>query len=369
MAHSKRDYYEVLDAKRTATPEEIKKAYRQCALAHHPDRNPGDKKAEDKFKEATEAYQILSDPEKRKLYDQYGHEGLAAAGQQGGFSGGFTDIFEDIFEDFFGGGTSRGGRRPQRGSDLRVDLELTFLEAAFGVEKPVEVRREESCSACKGEGAKPGTAKNVCSTCRGSGQVLAASGVFSVSRPCPRCHGEGAFIEHPCTDCRGSGRVVAGRKVQVRIPAGVDGGLRMRMSGEGEAGVRGGPRGDLYIDLAVHPHEFFSRRDNHVLCDAPVSFVQAALGAEIEVPTLTGTAPLKIPAGTQSGKIFRLKGKGIALLNGQGIGDQEIRVVVETPMHLSDKQKDLLKQFAALSGEKVNPMVNSFIEKMKRLLR
>lgn len=367
MPQNKKDYYEILGIVKNAAPEEIKKAYRKCALEHHPDRNPGNKKAEEKFKEATEAYQILSDPQKRQLYDQYGHEGLNAGGA--GFSGasGFGDIFEDIFEDFFGRRGARSQQRPQRGSDLQYRMDILFNEAVFGVEKNIEIPREESCTSCKGDGAKPGTSRQACPTCHGSGEVLASSGFFSIARPCSRCHGHGSFVEHPCGVCRGSGRVSVQRKIQVKIPPGVDNGLRLRISGEGEGGVRGGPRGDLYVDLHVEPHEIFSREGNNVLCELPVSFVQAALGAEIEVPTLTGAAPLKVPAGTQTGKIFRLKGKGIASLNGQGIGDEEIKVIVETPTHLSDKQKELLKQFAALSGEKANPISNSFVEKAKKL--
>jgi len=368
MPSPKSDYYEILSVPRAASAEDIKKAYRKCALAHHPDRNPGDHKAEEKFKEATEAYQVLSDPEKRRVYDQFGHEGLAGAGGPGDFSAaGFTDIFEDIFEDFFGGGGSRRRQRAQRGSDLKHDQEILFDEAAFGTEKEIELRREEACTACKGDGAKPGTARATCPACHGSGQILASSGFFSISRTCHRCQGQGSFVEHPCGSCRGTGRVLVSRKIKVKIPAGVDTGLRLRMPGEGEAGLRGGPRGDLYIDIYVKPHEIFTRQGDNVLCEVPVSFVQASLGAEIDVPTLTGTTALKVPAGTQSGKVLRLKGKGIASVNGHGIGDEEVRIVVETPAHLSDKQKDLLKQFAGLSGEKVNPLSSSFGEKVKKL--
>ncbi len=362
---TKKDYYHILEVTRSATPEDIKKAYRKCALAHHPDRNPGDKKAEERFKEATEAYQVLSDTKKRQLYDQYGHAGLE--GMSGsGFAGGFSDIFEDIFEDFFGaGGASRSQQRPQRGEDLRYDLEIQFNDAAFGVEKTLTLTREETCVVCKGDGAKPGTSRTTCPVCRGAGQVVSSSGFFSISRPCHRCHGQGSFVEHPCAECRGSGRVAVERKVQVKVPAGVDNGLRLRMSGEGEAGMRGGGRGDLYIDIHVRPHPVFTRQGTTIICEMPVSFAQAALGAEIEVPTLTDMTTLKIPAGTQTGKVFRLRGRGIASLNGQGIGDEEIRVVVETPAHLNEKQKELLKQFAALSGEKASPLSASFMEKMK----
>lgn len=347
---SKRDYYEVLGVVKNSGAEEIKKAYRQRALSHHPDRNPGDQAAEAKFREATEAYQVLSDPEKRALYDRYGHAGLAGSG---GFTGGgFGDIFEDIFEDFFGQGARSGRLRAERGSDLRYELEIAFQDAAFGVEKKIEIPREESCAVCKGDGAKPGTSPKTCAQCRGTGQVLASSGFFSISRACSRCGGEGTTVEHRCTGCEGSGRVRVKREIQVKVPAGVDNGLRLRMTGEGEAGRRGGPRGDLYIDIYVRPHELFTREGDNLLCNVTVSFVQAALGAEIHVPTLVGTTALKIPAGTQNGKVFKLKGKGLPSVRGGGIGDEEIHVVVETPTHLSEKQKDLLKQFAQLSREK-----------------
>ncbi len=368
MPQSKKDYYSVLGVSRSAAAEDIKKAYRKCALAHHPDRNPGDKKAEEKFKEATEAYQVLADPKKRQIYDEYGHEGLGTRGFSGFSSTGFSDIFEDIFEDFFGAGvSSRSRQQSQKGSDLQYDLEISFKEAAFGVEKTIEIRREESCVTCKGDGAKPGTSRVSCPVCHGSGQILASSGFFSISRPCHRCRGQGSFVEHPCDACKGSGRAVVDRKIQVKIPAGVEAGTRLRMSGEGEAGIRSGPRGDLYIDIYVKPDEFFSRNGNNVLCEVPVSFVHAALGGEIEVPTLTGTTALKIPAGTQNGKIFKLKAKGIASLHGHGIGDEEVKILVETPANLSDRQKELLKQFADLSGEKVNPITVSFMQKVKNL--
>lgn len=340
---AKRDYYEVLGVPRNADPDELKRAYRQAALKHHPDRNPGNHRAEESFKEATEAYQVLSDPEKRMLYDQYGHEGVAGAG---GFSGtGFGDIFEGIFEDFFGG--TGGGRRagPERGSDLRVGIEIAFEEAAFGVEKTVTVPREETCQSCKGDGAKPGTSRTRCPSCHGRGHVMAASGFFSISRTCPKCRGQGSFIQHPCDACRGAGRVPVKREVKVKVPAGVENGMRLRVAGEGEAGLRGGHRGDLFVDLSVRRHEFFTREGNDVLYESRVSFVQATLGAEIEVPTLTGRTRLKIPAGTQGGRVFRLNGRGIAALNGRGIGDQQVRLIVETPTHLSDRQKELLKKF------------------------
>lgn len=372
MPAHKRDYYEVLGVSRSATAEEIKKAYRQCALNYHPDRNPGDKKAEEKFKEATEAYQVLSDHEKRGIYDRNGHEGLHSQGWQPseGFSAGdFSGIFEGVFEDFFSvGGSPRGRLRPQKGGDLEVTMEVTFNEAATGVEKSLEIRREEACGSCQGSGAKAGTSRTPCPVCRGSGQVMASSGFFSISRTCHRCHGEGSFIQSPCEACRGLGRVAARRRIQVKIPAGVDSNIRLRMSGEGEEGTRGAGRGDLFIRVRVRSHEFFSRRGDDLLCEVPISFVQAALGAEIQVPTLTGVALLKIPAGTQTGKIFRLKSKGFPSLRG-GVGDEEIKILVETPTHLSEKQKEILKQFAALSGEKANPISSSFMEKVRTFFK
>lgn len=351
--------------------EDIKKAYRKSALAHHPDRNPGDKKAEEKFKEATEAYQVLSDPEKRQIYDQYGHAGLdSALGGSGFSSAGFGDIFENIFEDFFSaatGSSSRRRNRPQKGSDLAVAVEISFQEAAFGVEKTLDIKREETCSTCKGEGNKPGTERRACATCHGSGQVMASSGFFSVSRTCPKCHGQGMMIDHPCISCHGSGRIVVSRKIQARVPGGVDTGLRLRMPDEGEAGYHGGGRGDLYVEIHVKPHEIFNREGDNIICEVPISMVQAALGTEIEVPTLAGTTHLKIPASTQNGKIFKLKGKGFPSLRGHGLGDEEVRIAVETPTHLSDKQIELLKQFAAVSGETVNPVTYSFMNKVKKL--
>lgn len=368
---TKRDYYEILSLPRNAPEDEIKKAYRKCALQWHPDRNPGNKKSEENFKEATQAYQVLTDPQKRKLYDQFGHDGLNSGGfNPSGFSpAGFGDIFEDIFDDFFSagsGGTKR--RRSQKGSDLGVALEVSFEEAAFGVERSIDIQREESCSHCGGEGAKPGTEKKPCTTCRGTGQVLASSGFFSISRSCPKCHGQGTVIEHPCPECQGSGRRSAKRNIQTKIPAGVDTGVRMRIPGEGEAGYRGGSRGDLYVDIHVKPHEIFTREGDDLVCVVPVSMALAALGGEVQVPTLKGTTALKIPPGTQSGKSFKLKGKGFHSLRGHGIGDEEVRIQVETPTHLSDKQIELLKSFAELSGEKVNPQTNTFLSKVKKML-
>lgn len=367
MAH-KRDYYEILGVARSVTAEELKKAYRKCALEHHPDRNSGNKKSEEFFKEATEAYQVLADPQKKEIYDRYGHEGLAGLGNGGGFSSaGFGDIFQDIFEDFFGAPAGRGRARAQRGNDVGHEVTISFHEAAFGVEKEILMKREEVCSSCRGDGAKPGTSRKTCGTCNGTGQILAASGFFSISRTCNRCHGQGSLVEHPCGVCHGHGRVLMERKLAVQIPAGVDNGLRLRVPGEGEAGLRGGPRGDLYVDIHVEAHEFFIRNQENILLEVPLSFVQAALGCEIEVPTLTGMTQLKIPAGTQTGKIFKLRGKGFPSLRGGTAGDEDVQIVVETPTHLTEKQKELLKEFSAVSSEKVNPISRSFVEKVKKV--
>ncbi|MBI4352840.1 MAG: molecular chaperone DnaJ, partial [Candidatus Omnitrophica bacterium] len=308
-----------------------------------------------------------------QIYDQYGHEGLSSAGvwrEGGGFgAAGLGDIFEDIFEDFFGGMGGRRRPRPRRGRDIVFELQVSFTEAAFGVEKNLEMEREETCSTCRGEGAKPGTSRSACPECHGSGQVLASSGFFSISRTCHRCRGQGSFIAHPCSACHGTGRVLVKRKIHVKVPPGVDTGSRLRISGEGEAGDRGGERGDLYVDIEAAPHEFFKRDGDHLICEVPISFVQAALGCELEVPTLAGPEAVKIPPGAQTGKVFRLKGKGFPSLRGHGIGDEEIRITVETPAHLSERQKELLREFAAISGEKVNPVSSSFMEKVKDLFK
>ncbi len=370
---STQDLYVLFGVAKTASAEEIKSAFRKHALKHHPDRNPGDKHAEEKFKEYSRAYEILSDPEKRAAYDRYGMDGVNGGAGFGGAGGaeGFSDVFSDIFEDFFGGG--RGGQhrtqRAARGADLGVELELTFLEAVHGCDKKVPVRREEVCRTCAGQGAAPGTQKKVCTTCRGAGEVLASSGFFQIRRPCPSCAGQGSIIEKPCGSCRGSGRESTERTITVKVPAGVDSGMRLRVSGEGEAGHKGGHRGDLYVDIHVDEHEIFKRSGSDILCDVPISFAQAALGAEIKVPTLEGPTELKVPAGTQTGKVFRLKGKGIHSIKGDGRGDEHVRVVVETPTALSSKQKELLQQFAEISGEKAHPISHSFMKKMKDLLK
>lgn len=367
---SNQDLYALLGVAKTASAEEIKSTFRKNALKYHPDRNPGDKAAEEKFKELSRAYEVLSDPEKRAAYDRYGIDGLNSGSGFHGGDGGFSDVFSDIFEDFFGGGGgSRRAQRAARGSDLGVEVEISFMEAVTGCEKKVPVRRDEVCRTCAGQGAAPGTGKKVCGTCRGAGELLASSGFFSIRRPCHSCAGQGSIIEKPCGSCRGSGREETQRTITVKVPAGVDTGMRLRVSGEGEAGHKGGSRGDLYVDIFVEAHEIFKRSGTDILCEVPISFAQAALGADLEVPTLEGTEVLKVPAGTQTGKTFKLKGKGIASVKGDGRGDEHVRVVVETPTHLTAKQKELLTQFAAASGDKAHPMSHSFMKKMKDLLK
>jgi molecular chaperone DnaJ len=366
---TKTDYYELLGVSRNASAEELKKAYRQAALRYHPDRNPGDKAAEEKFKELSEAYQVLSDAEKRVQYDRYGHAAFEQGG--GGFSGGFDftnfeDIFGDIFGDFFGGG--RGSRHAgQRGEDLSYNLELSFEEAAFGAEKTISVPRTTRCETCHGKGTKPGTSPKTCSACRGSGQVRFQQGFFTIARTCNQCGGQGTVITDPCTFCRGAGMVRATASVKVKIPAGVDSGARLKLRGEGDVGMGGGQAGSLYIMIQVREHPLFTRQGAEVVCEIPIRFPEAALGTEIEVPTLEGKIKMKIPPGTQSGKVFRLRGKGIVSLRGNGRGDQLVRVVVETPRQLSSKQRALLEEFARLDGADVHPMSKGFFEKVKEL--
>ncbi|HUU40022.1 MAG TPA: molecular chaperone DnaJ [Desulfatiglandales bacterium] len=350
----KRDYYQVLGVDRSATDEEIKKSYRSLALKYHPDRNPGDKDAEERFKEAAEAYEVLRDSEKRQTYDQYGHEGLQGTGFHG-FQG-FEDIFfsfSDIFEGFFGGGF--GSRtRVERGADLRYKLKISFLEAAFGKDTEIDVPRYEACKTCNGSGVDPGYEKDICRTCGGRGQINRSQGFFRISTACPDCQGMGRIISHPCTECRGSGRVEKTRKIKVKVPHGVDAGMRLKLKGEGESGPNGGPPGDLYVEIFIEPHEFFEREGNDVVCHATISFVQAALGTVIEMPTLEGSEKAPIPKGTQPGDILRFHGKGIPRLQGYGRGDQIIIVDVRTPTKLSKKQKELLQELDKLEGEEVN---------------
>ncbi|MDL2281056.1 molecular chaperone DnaJ [Selenomonadales bacterium OttesenSCG-928-I06] len=351
---SKRDYYEVLGVSKNATEDEIKKAFRKLARKYHPDVNrENPKEAEEKFKEANEAYEVLSDADKRSQYDQFGHDafsGQEGFGGFGGFGGGFSDIF-DMFFGQGGAGFGAGGRPgPERGADLRYDMEISFEEAAFGLETEIQIPRTEDCPTCDGTGAAEGTEIETCSECQGTGQVKVTQstpfGRMMNIKPCPRCKGEGKVIKTPCKKCSGRGRIRVKRKIKIKIPAGVDSGSRLRVANEGESGQRGGSSGDLYVFLFVKPHKLFTREGNDIICEIPISFVQATLGAEVEVPTLDGKVSLKIPEGTQSGSVFRIKGKGIAHLRGYGRGDQHVKVKVLTPVKLNDKQKELLKEFA-----------------------
>ena len=353
----KRDYYEVLGVARNASGEDIKKSYRKLALQYHPDRNPGDKRAEEKFKEAAEAYAVLSDPEKRAQYDQFGHS-LGGRGFQGfeGFEDSFRsfgDIFGDIFEDFFG--TSRGaGPRARRGSDLEIPAEITLEEVLTGLEKAVEIPRLENCSECGGSGAEPGSKKTPCRDCGGRGEVRITQGFFTLRRTCPRCGGEGERIEKPCTRCSGHGRVRKMRKLHVKIPPGMDSQMHLKLAGEGEAGQKGGSRGDLYVNVAVKPHSTFERKGNDIFCEILIPFTIAALGGGVSVPTLTGKTELKISAGTPSGKIFTLKGEGLPAVNRPSTrGDEYLRVEIEVPEKVSAEEKKLLQDFAKKRGEQV----------------
>lgn len=365
----KRDYYEVLGVDRGADVDEIKKAYRKVALKSHPDRNPGDAAAEDKFKEASEAYQVLCDAERRAQYDRFGHAAFEQGAGFGGFSAsGFEDVFGDLFGDFFGGAGRRGGRsRARRGDDLRYDLEISFEESVFGAEKTIKVPRQQACGDCKGSGARDGSGRETCSACRGSGQQRYQQGLFSIARTCGQCQGEGSVLRDPCRTCGGAGAVRTQQSLSVRIPAGVDTGSRLKLRGEGEGGGNGGPAGDLYVVLHVGEHPLFSRDGNDVICEVPIGFTQAALGAEIDVPTPHGKVKMKIATGTQSGNVFRLKGKGVPDVRGYGHGDALVRVVVETPRKLTAQQRELLEEFARLSGEEVHPIAKGFFDKVKEM--
>ena len=370
----KRDYYEVLGVGRSAGDEEVKKAYRRLAVQFHPDRNPGDKQAEEKFKEINEAYQVLSDPEKRSQYDRFGHAAFQGQQGPGGFGGfdfsqGFEEVFSDIFGDFFGTGRGRSRSRSRRGEDLRYDLEVEFEEAARGTEKVIKFQRLTPCDGCNGTRARGGAeGVRTCPNCRGTGQVRTQQGFFSISTTCGQCRGEGMMIADPCPKCQGQGRIRKPVSLSVRIPPGVDNGSRLKLRNEGEAGFATGPAGDLYVVVHVKEHPLFVRQDNDVVIEVPVGFPQAALGADLEVPTLEGKIKLKLPASTQSGKIFRLKGKGFVDLHGYGRGDQLVRIVVETPRRLSVRQRELLEEFAKASGEDVNhPMTKGFVDKLKEM--
>lgn len=379
MAEQKRDYYEVLGVSRGASEDEIKKAYKKMARKYHPDLNPGDKTAEEKFKEVNEAYEVLSDADKKARYDQYGHAGVDPNFGAGGFGGGFDGSFDfgdlgDIFGSFFGGGFG-GGRRtnpnaPQRGESIRMSIAISFEEAAFGCEKAVTVERYETCDTCHGNGCAPGTSPEVCPDCHGTGTVQVRRqtpmGVFATSSPCPKCGGKGRIIHQSCKDCRGSGMVRKKKTIQASIPAGIDNGQTISIRGQGNAGKNGGPAGDLLITITVRPHELFRREGTSVLCEAPITFTQAVLGAELEIPTIDGKVKYTLPEGTQSGTTFRLKGKGIPSINGRGRGDQYVTVYIETPKNLNKEQKEALKKFAETMGESNYEEQKKFFKKFKK---
>lgn len=359
----KRDYYEVLGVARDASAADLKTAYRKLAIKFHPDKNPDNKEAEDKFKEASEAYEVLTDDSKRQIYDQFGHRGLEGAGHSG--PSGFEDIFSsfgDIFEDFFGFGSSGGRGRPRRGSDLRYNMTIDFMEAAFGTEKTISIPKLDRCDVCNGSGCEDGTAPETCSQCQGTGQFIQNQGFFKVKTSCPYCKGQGQIITNPCKKCRGAGRVEITRKVQVKIPAGVDVGSKLRLTGEGEgAPTPEGEAGDLYVVINVKPHKFFQRDNTDIVCAIDISFTQAALGDEIKIPTLAGEEKLKIPKGTQFGDVFKLRGEGIASLRTGRRGDQIVKVIVKTPTRLNQKQIELLKEFDKLDANKIsNKLKNLF---------
>jgi molecular chaperone DnaJ len=371
---SKRDFYEVLGVDRNASDQDIKKAFRRMAMKFHPDRNPDDATAEEKFKEVNEAYEVLSDAQKKAAYDQYGHAGVdpnmrGGAGGFGGGAEGFSDIFGDVFGDIFGGGGGRRRSSVQRGADLRYTMDLTLEEAVRGVEKTIKVPTLVACETCDGSGAKAGTSAKTCNTCGGMGQVRMQQGFFSVQQTCPTCRGEGKVISDPCGSCHGQGRVEKTKTLSVKIPAGVDTGDRIRLSGEGEAGSHGGPAGDLYVQVNVKEHAIFDRDGRHLYCEVPISFIDAALGGELEVPTLDGRVKLKVPAETQTGKLFRLRGKGVAPVRGGGAGDLMVKVVVETPVNLTSRQKELLREFQETTEDghqKHSPKKHSFFDSVKK---
>ncbi len=370
---SKRDYYEILGVKKDVNEADLKKAYRRLAMKHHPDRNTDNPDAEDQFKEAKEAYDVLSDPQKRSAYDQYGHAGVdpSMGGGGAGFSGDFGDIFGDVFGDIFGGGRGGGGRsRAYRGSDLRYNLELTLEEAVFGTEVSIRVPSLTNCKSCNGTGAKEGSTPSTCTTCGGVGQVRMQQGFFSVQQTCPNCHGQGKVISDPCGSCHGQGKVQEQKTLSVKIPAGVDNGDRVRLSGEGEAGENGGPSGDLYVQVQVKPHQIFKRDGADLMCEMPISIGTATLGGELEVPTLNGRIKLKIPFETQSGKLFRMRGKGVKPVRGGPPGDLICRVQVETPVKLNNKQKELLREFeeSIQSSHKHSPQNKSWLDKVKSFI-
>jgi molecular chaperone DnaJ len=372
---AKRDYYEILGVAKNASEEEIKKSYRKLAMKYHPDRNPDSKESEDKFKEAKEAYEMLTNPEKRDAYDRYGHAGVdpnMGGGGGGAGAGGFADAFGDIFGDIFGGGRGGGGRGggPQvyRGADLRYNLEITLEQAASGFDTTIRVPSWDKCESCSGSGAKAGTSASTCTTCNGHGQVRMQQGFFSIQQTCPKCHGTGKVITDPCSPCGGAGKIKRNKTLEVKIPTGIDNGMRIRSSGNGEPGMNGGPSGDLYVEIHIKPHPVFQREGDDLHCEMPISFVKAALGGEIEVPTLSGKASFTIPEGTQSGKTFRLRNKGIKGVRSGYPGDLFCHVVIETPVKLTEKQKEMLRDFESLTlegGAKHNPQSKSWKDKVK----
>jgi molecular chaperone DnaJ len=365
-----RDYYEILGVPRTATEEEIKKAYRKAALKYHPDRNPGDKEAERKFKDAAEAYEVLSDTEKRKRYDQFGREGLHGFATHGFASAedifsAFSDVFADsIFDDFFGVGR-RQSRRPERGASLRTELAVDLQEAAFGVEKTLDLSRDEICGRCRGTGAREGTHPSPCPACGGRGEIVQSHGFFSVRSTCGRCGGQGQIVSSPCPDCHGTGRTRRHVEIKVRVPAGIDDGTRLRLAGEGEPGPEGRYRGDLYVDVFVRPHPFFHRQGDDLLCEIPVPFTIAALGGEVEAPTLDGKTTVKVPRGTQGGDRLRLRGQGVQRLDGRGRGDLFVRVGIHVPTTLSREQERLLREYARHEEQNPDPQRKSFLDRLK----
>jgi molecular chaperone DnaJ len=369
----KRDYYEVLGVERSADGAAIKTAYRKLAHQFHPDKNHGSKEAEEKFKEASEAYEVLSDPDRRARYDRFGHQngqaGFPGDFPFGGAGASINDIFGDIFGEMFGGG-GRRQRARTRGADLRYHLEIAFEDAAFGTTARITIPRPKPCATCKGSGAKPGTGPRTCPTCGGAGEIRLTQGFFSIARTCHHCQGQGRVVVDKCPDCGGAGGTREQASVEVKVPPGVDTGTRLKLGGEGEpAPVPGGAPGDLYVVVQVREHPVFTREDTEVLCEMPISFSQAALGAAIDVPTLDGPAKLKIPAGTQTGKVFRLKGKGIPALSGGGRGDEHVRIFVETPSQLTKEQRELLQRFAEIAGDEVHPRARTFWEKVRDLVR
>lgn len=364
---SKRDYYEILGVAKNISDSELKITYRRLAMKYHPDRNPGDAEAEAKFKECKEAYEILSDPNKRAVYDQYGHAGLNSSSSNGRSGGGFGDIFDDMFGDIFGGGR-RSGNRAYRGSDLQYNLELTLEEAVFGTSVDIRIPSLQNCDSCNGTGAKKGTHPQTCPTCHGQGQIRLQQGFFSVQQTCPQCRGTGKIIPEPCPDCHGQGRIETQRTLSVKIPMGVDTGDRIRLSAEGEAGMNGGPAGDLYVQIYIKPHDLFTRDGDHLYCEVPIRFTTAALGGELEVPSLDGTVNLKIPPETQTGKKFRLRGRGVKSVRSATVGDLICSVAVETPVNLTKRQRELLEELAITmeeGGQRHSPQEHSWVDKAK----